>query len=307
MRRYVAISWLAMHFVSGTLCAQFGGKPVAVVNGEAIPRSELDAVMKLRPKAVTPLTAAQERTIADQIVNIMVEDALLRQFLARSVPAANAADVDKQYAALIEGLKAQKRTIADYCQETMQTEKQVRGNLETMLRWNAYMAQHVNDGELNKYYAENKDFFDRVTVKCKHIVFRMPLEAPSAERAEATKKLRELREQIVAGKLTFAEAAQKYSHCPSAPKGGELGYIYRKWMVEEPFAKAAFALKVNEMSDIVTTDFGLHLILVTDRKPPEPSEFSKVKEDVRECCAEEMRQKLLIDLRKSAKIEINLP
>jgi hypothetical protein len=49
------------------------------------------------------------------------------------------------------------------------------------------------------------------------------------------------------------------------------------------------------------------LILCTDRKPPELSEYAKVKDDVRECCGEEMRLKLLSDLRKSAKIEINLP
>ena len=52
----------------------------------------------------------------------------------------------------------------------------------------------------------------------------------------------------------------KNSQCPSAPRGGDLDFIARKWMVEEPFAKAAFALKVGEVSEIVSTDFGLHLI-----------------------------------------------
>jgi peptidyl-prolyl cis-trans isomerase C len=66
-------------------------------------------------------------------------------------------------------------------------------------------------------------------------------------------------------------------------------------------------LKVNDLSDVVTTDYGLHLILVTDRKPGESSEFEKCKDDVRDCLLEEMRQNLLAELRAKARIEIKLP
>jgi len=87
----------------------------------------------------------------------------------------------------------------------------------------------------------------------------------------------------------------KNSQCPSAPRGGDLDFIARKWMVEEPFAKAAFAMKVGDLSDIVTTDFGLHLILVTDRKPGTATTFEQVADEVRECVLEELRQTTLLD------------
>ena len=303
--RLVGIAgWL---FAATCAWAQTGTKPIAVVNGEAIPRSEFDAVQSLRPRAVTPQTASQTKADSEQIVNSLVEEVLLRQFLAKHTPPAKADEIEKQFAELGSALKAQKKTIADYCKETMQTEKQIRANIESMMRWSAYLMEHRTDDDLKAYYEANKDFFDKVTVKCSHIVFRIGIEAPPAERAEALKRMQDLRQQIVAGKIAFAEAAQKFSQCPSASKGGSLGYIYRKWMVEEPFAKAAFALKVNEISDVVVTDYGVHLIQVHDRKPPEPSDFAKIKDDVRDCCGEEMRQKLLIDLRKNAKIEMNLP
>ena len=160
---------------------------------------------------------------------------------------------------------------------------------------------------MQKFYAENREFFDKVTVRCSHIVYRVGQEASPPERAHAAQKMAELRAQIVAGKLTFAEAANKFSHCPSATKGGDLGYITRKWMVEEPFAKAAFALKPNEISGVVTTDFGVHIIVAIDRKPGEPSDFARVKEDVRDSAGEELRQKVLTDLKKASKIEVNLP
>jgi peptidyl-prolyl cis-trans isomerase C len=304
MTRGITISaWL---MCAGFALGQFGPKPVAVVNGEPIPRSELEAVMKIRPQAVVALTAGQQREFEEQIVQLLVDEAIFRQFLNKNAPAIPPAEVEKQLNNLVASLKSKNKTLADYCKESHQTERQIRSGIEMTLRWNAYAAQKATDAELRKYYDENKDFFDKVTVKCSHIVFRVPIEAPAAERAEAEKRLKEIQQQIASGQLTFADAAKKYSQCPSGPKGGNLGYIHRKWMVEEPFAKAAFALQPNQMSNVVATDYGLHLILVTDRKPPEKSDFAKVKDQVRECYLEEMRLDLLDNLRKSAKVEINL-
>lgn len=73
-----------------------------------------------------------------------------------------------------------------------------------------------------------------------------------------------LREEILAGK-DFAEAAQEYSKCPSGAQGGDLGYFSRGMMVPE-FDKAAFELEVGELSEPVQTQFGWHLLIVTDKK-----------------------------------------
>jgi peptidyl-prolyl cis-trans isomerase C len=281
-------------------------KPIAVVNGEAIPRAEFDAIRKLRPTAVTPQTAAQIKAENEQIVTFLIDEALFRQFLAKETTAAKSDEVKAQFTSLTESLKAQNKTLADYCKQTQQTEAQIRSNIDSIIRWTAYVSKKVTDAELQAYYQENKDFFDKVTVKCSHIVLRLAPDAPAAERAEAAAKLKELRQQIITGKTTFADAAQKFSQCPSAARGGNIGYVYRKWMVEEPFAKAAFAAKVNDITDVVSTDAGVHIIFVSDRKPAEPSDFNKIKDDVRDCCGEEMRQKLIGDLRKAAKIEVNL-
>lgn len=70
------------------------------------------------------------------------------------------------------------------------------------------------------------------------------------------------REQIVDGKASFADLAQKYSDCSSAKRGGDLGPFSRGAM-QKPFEKAAFALKVGELSDPVETNSGVHIILRT--------------------------------------------
>ena len=79
---------------------------------------------------------------------------------------------------------------------------------------------------------------------------------------EAKEILRGYQEHIISGKISFAELASKYSDCSSAKKGGDLGSFGRNCM-QKPFEEAAFALKVGEMSDLVWTDSGVHIILRT--------------------------------------------
>jgi peptidyl-prolyl cis-trans isomerase C len=288
--------------------AQFGGSPtVAVVNGEPIPRTLFDEAMKQRPPVVTPLTAAQQRQIKEAIVALLVDETLVRQFLKKNAPPVDPAEIAKQMESLQKGLEGQGKTVAEYCKETKQTEAQVRANLAMMLQWNAYAAQKVTPAELKKYHADFKDFFDKTSVRASHIVLRIPPDATPADRDAARKKLADIRQEITSGKTKFAEAALKHSQCPSAPKGGDLGFFPRKWMVEEPFAKAAFGMKVGELSDLVTTDYGFHLIQVTDRKPGDATTFEDVQDEVRDCFTEEMKLAILADLRKNAKIEIKLP
>jgi peptidyl-prolyl cis-trans isomerase C len=74
----------------------------------------------------------------------------------------------------------------------------------------------------------------------------------------------QIREEIVNGR-SFAAAAQQYSICPSGAQGGDLGYFSRGMMVPA-FEKAAFTLPVGEISEPVETEFGWHLIMVTDKK-----------------------------------------
>jgi len=281
--------------------------PVAVVNGEPIPRKELDAVLAQRPPVVTPLSAAQQRQLQQDALAGLIDERLVRQFLQKTVPPVPKDVIDRDVAALQRSLAAQEKPLDDYLKEAGLTDAQLRANIALAKQWQAYAAKKVTEPDMRKYYAEYKDFFDKTTVRASHILLRVSPDAPAAEREQAKAKLAGLREQIVAKKLTFADAAKQYSQCPSASQGGDLDFFARKWMVAEPFAKAAFALKPGELSDVVVTDYGVHLILVTDRKPGTPTVFEAVAEDVRDCMLEELRQATIAELRRTAKIDIRLP
>jgi peptidyl-prolyl cis-trans isomerase C len=283
-----------------------GNKPVAVVNGETISSAALDEVLRSNPTALQ-LSEGQKKMQQMEALGLLIDDLLMHQFLARNTPPVPQAEIDKKYAEMEAGVRKQGKSIQEYCRERNMTDAQVRANIGHMIQWLGFVQSHVNEADVEKYYQDNRDFFDGVTVRVSHIVLRLPAGAPPGEVAQARTKLTDLRNQIVAGKLDFAAAAKAHSQDPTAANGGDMGFVPRKWILPEPFAQVAFALPTGQVSDIVETEYGLHLIKVTERKPGQGSDYAKAKEAVREICIEEMRERLLTEQRKAAKIEINLP
>jgi len=283
------------------------GKPPAVVNGEAIPRAELDAALKQTQQSAVQLTEDQRRAQQMQALGMLVDNLLMKQFLLKNAAAPSAADVDARVAAIAAELAKDHKTTQDLLKESGESEAALRADLGLALRWESYSKAKVTEADVAKYYKDNKDFFDRVLVRASQIVLRVPPNATEADKAKTRQQLADLRAQLIANKIDFAEAAKKYSQSPEATNGGDVGYIPRKFVVDENFARAAFATPVNGISDVVQTGYGLHLIKVTERKAGEPSDYAKIKDDVREFCVEEMRLGLVNDLRRSGKVEITLP
>ncbi|KAK7095332.1 putative peptidyl-prolyl cis-trans isomerase dodo [Littorina saxatilis] len=108
-------------------------------------------------------------------------------------------------------------------------------------------------------------------VQCSHLLVkhkgsRRPAnykgETISRTKDEAVELLNEYREMIESGQATFADLAKEHSDCSSAQRGGDLG-PFGHGQMQKPFEEASFALKVGQMSDIVDTDSGVHIILRT--------------------------------------------
>jgi peptidyl-prolyl cis-trans isomerase C len=289
--------------------AQAAPKPAAVVNGEAIPLAEVEAVLALQPPSATPMPEAQKQEMRRNALNMLIEDRLLRQFLAKNAPPIQPAEIEKEVVDLREALKKEKQpmTLEDFLKTSGQTEAQLRADIASHLQWRAYVLPRLPEPTVKNYYDTNKVFFDKVFVRASHILIRLAPNAAPAERQAATQKLQAIRQEILAGKLKFEDAAKTYSDCPSKTNGGDIGPFPYKFAVLEPFAKAAFAMNIGDVSDIVATDFGLHLIKVTNRDKGTPSDFNQIKDQVREMCAQEMRGTIVAEQRRVGRIEIYLP
>ncbi|MBX9584443.1 MAG: peptidylprolyl isomerase [Gemmataceae bacterium] len=292
---------------AGAPGAHTPGSPAATVDGEPIPLDRVDAVIRAK-YAVGPLTPTQLRHLRAEVLSDLIDDHLLAKFLARYAPKVDPAEVDAQLKAFADDLARKGKTLAAFLKETNQTEAEVRAAWTGTLALQRYVAGRVGDDQLRKYYEANKDYFDRVEVRVGRVVLRVGAKAPPADRAAAREKLRAVRADILAGKLSFADAARRYSQCPAAAAGGDLGYILRKDMLgDEEFCRAAFALKPGELSEVVETEAAVHLIRVADRKAGTPTTFERCREEVREAFADDYRAELCGKLRKDARVELSLP
>jgi len=133
----------------------------------------------------------------------------------------------------------------------------------------------------------------------------VPQNATPEQKAEAKKKAEALQKRAAKGE-DFAALAKENSEGPSAKDGGELGYFAQKQMVK-PFADAAFALKPGEVSDVVETRYGYHVIKVEDKRAAGKVPLSEVKDRIRESLQQqkvgEAVRGILSQLQKDAKIK----
>jgi parvulin-like peptidyl-prolyl isomerase len=144
----------------------------------------------------------------------------------------------------------------------------------------------------------------------RHILIRVDSKAPQADRDAALKKIQDIQKQLKNGG-DFSELAKKYSEDPgSKERGGDLGCFAHGDMVP-PFDKAAFALDVGQTSDIVTTDFGYHIIRLEEKKAARKISYDDVKEDLKDYLFQQRAAKkfeaYIKDLRAKADIKINNP
>ena len=136
----------------------------------------------------------------------------------------------------------------------------------------------VNEDDLRTYYKEN---LTRLAAKeerrVSHIRINAAKDTPAADRDQAKARAQELLAQVRKSPASFAEVAKKSSQdSGSAPAGGDLNFFGRGAMVK-PFEDAVFAMKKGEISDVVESDFGYHIILLTDIKTPRQPSFEELR------------------------------
>ncbi|SEL72939.1 peptidyl-prolyl cis-trans isomerase D [Variovorax sp. YR750] len=136
----------------------------------------------------------------------------------------------------------------------------------------------VNEADLKTYYEQNASRFgSKEERRASHILITAPASASAADREKAKAKAEQLLADVKKAPSTFAEVARKNSQDPgSAEKGGDLDFVTKGAMVK-PFEDAMFALKKGEISNVVETEFGYHIIHLTDIKPAVVPPFEQVR------------------------------
>lgn len=147
--------------------------------------------------------------------------------------------------------------------------------------------QEVSDEEALEFFEANQDMFSSDQLQASHIL------------VDSEEEAQDIKAQLDEG-ADFAQLAQTFSMCPSAAEGGDLGMFPRGSMVPQ-FEEAAFSMEPGEISDPVETDFGWHIIYVTERIRDE-QDFEDMKDTIKQQIRQENLQDHIEELREAAEI-----
>ena len=290
---------------------------VAVVNGSVITKANFDremaSVQRRLLRRGRPPSGSQPDMKKEALERLINRELLYQESQKKGVK------IDK--AAIDEQMKTLKGRFTDDAQfkdvlSKMNTSvasirSQFRQGLAIQEFIDTEIAQKVtiSEKDLKAYYDKNPQFFKQPEkVRASHILIQVDPKAEEAQKAEAHKKIKDIQKKLKKGG-DFSALAKESSQCPSSARGGDLGYFTRGQLVK-PFEEVAFALKPGQVSDIVETNFGYHLIKVIDRKPESVIAYDEVKDKLRGYLKQEKVRKevdlYVQKLKEKAKIEIFL-
>jgi peptidyl-prolyl cis-trans isomerase C len=287
---------------------------VAVVNGDEITRADFDREMAIVQRQLLrmrkPQSALNLSEIKKEVLESLINKQLLYQESRKKDIRISEAELNKQMQKVKERFPDEKTF-----KELLQKEGLSLNDLKSQIKRDLVLQRFidtqfvknitVSDQEMKAYYEGNLNMFKKSEqVQASHILIKVDPEAKEADKAKARATLEKIQKKLKTGG-DFAALAGESSECPSKARGGDLGYFGRGQMVK-PFEDVAFSLKKGEVSDIVETGFGYHLIKVTDKKPETIIAYTDVKEKLTQYLKQQkLRSKIgqYIDkLKETAKI-----
>jgi hypothetical protein len=279
----------------------------ATVNGEAIPLAAVDAVLKTWPTGRAPLKTEQLKLIRRDILDALIDDALHRQHLAKHGAKVAPEVVEKVYAGMVENARRAGKSPAEFFRE-VGGEPRLRADIVAALQSQELASAQATPEALKRLYEANKDEFDGVRVRVGMVMLRVTPGGPPGERAAAVEKLKALRADLYAGKMSFADAARRHSIDATAAAGGDAGFVTRRDPnFDEEFCRAAFALPAGGVSEPVETPRAVYLIQATERRAGTPTTYEQVSEQVLDLFFADYHRRLTEQLRKAATISVTLP
>jgi peptidyl-prolyl cis-trans isomerase C len=293
-----------------------GGKMAVKVNGNTITEAQVAEeegrlTMAMGGRVDPQQMESMKPMIRQQAVNNLINRELLSEAVRKDGIEVSSEDVDARIADLEKTAgspEAFRSRIAamGVSEAELRDEIELGLGIEKLMEARSTGASEPSEADAKTFYDENPDRFQKPEqIKASHILFMVAEGATDADRKakreEAEKVLAELKQGA-----DFAELAREHSDCPSSSEGGDLGTFGRGTMVA-PFEEAAFALSPGQISDIVETRFGYHIIKVEDKTPAGTVPFEEAKDDILQYLTAQNKQDVMSsyieELRGSAEIE----
>jgi len=291
---------------------------VATVEGQDIKKEELEqalvAALSRQGIPADQLPANQKAQGYKMLLNDLITEKLVTK------RAASIEVKDEDINAQLEQLRSRfpnPEAFQEQLTKSGQTVEKIRDDIRSYLRQQNWVQDQVkdapkaSDADAEDFYAKNPDQFKKPEqVRASHILIAVPADANEAQVGEKKKAAEAIAARVKGGEA-FDKLAAELSEDPSAKQNsGDLNFFSREQMVPE-FSEAAFGMKKGDISDPVKSQFGFHVIQVTDRKEAEVMTLESVKPRLLAFLSQRMRdsqvEKVIKELREKSEVKINLP
>ncbi|HKY33387.1 MAG TPA: peptidylprolyl isomerase [Candidatus Polarisedimenticolia bacterium] len=298
---------------SATTAEADRGPVVARVNGTPIYQTDLDGAVEnyLRSNGVAAASDDQKTQARQVVLDGLIGSELLYQKARESRTEVAPAEVTQAIEQTRNGMgqAAYEEELARRRMDGDDIEQLVRQNItvQKFIRETIVDQVNVGEAEVRQFYEEHKAQMQLPPrVQASHILVKTSPEDPPEKKAEARKRIDAALGRVKAGE-DFAAVAREVSEDNSAPQGGALGAIQRGQTVP-PFEEAAFRLGVGDVSDVVESQFGYHVIKVTGKVDASTATLDEARDQIQQFLkqrkAQEAIERMVQELRAAAKVEI---
>jgi peptidyl-prolyl cis-trans isomerase C len=286
---------------------------IARVNGEPVKKEEFERMLHtIEGRAGQPIPPDRR----DEILRGALDQLVVYSLLSQESKNRGIKVEDAEVEAKMQQLRSQFPTQEAYekaLKERNLSADSLRKDARVDLSVTKLMDAEVSalpgpsDLDAKDFYAKNPDRFKQdESVRASHILVRVDEKADAAAKKKARAEIDAVLKQVRAGG-DFAKLAQEHSQDGSAAQGGDLNYFPKGQMVP-PFDQVAFSLKPGEVSGVVTTQFGYHIIKVVDHKPGRTVPFEEAEPQIKQFLGEQKKQQhaaaFIEGLKKKSKIEV---
>jgi peptidyl-prolyl cis-trans isomerase C len=286
---------------------------LARVNGQPVTKADFDRLIKnMEMSAGQPVPAERRddiyRKALDQLVTytVLSQEAKTRNLAVSDAEVdANLAEMRKQFPTEAEFQKA--LTARGMTPEKLRADAKIDMAINKLMETEVANLPEATDVQVREFYDKNPDKFKQdETVRASHILIPVDQKADAATKKGARDKAEGLAKQAKGG-ADFAKLARENSSDGSAANGGDLNFMSRGQTVAN-FDKALFSMQPGQISDVVETEFGFHIIKVTEKKPATTVPFEQVSPRIRDFLTEQQKQEkaqaFIESLKKKSKIEV---
>jgi peptidyl-prolyl cis-trans isomerase C len=312
---YVTIG-MALSFIWTVSINAASSELVAKVNGEGIKKITLEAGINNFIENRKMLGSEVKQEEMENLRKAILEELISAELLYQESKKANLGNLDKEIEQQLDNIKngfGSKEEFEKVLKDRGITLQDLKADvkkgvyIETFLEKNIYNKITLSEQEKKEEYEKAKDRLDTPEqVSASHILIKVAQDASEDDKNNARTKIEGLRQRAISGE-DFAELAKQNSQDGSASNGGNLGYFKRGEMIK-PFEDAAFGIEKNQISPVVETQFGYHIIKLLDRVPSHRLTYEEVEKDIEIFLLNKYKRqevdKFVDALRGKAKIEV---